>query len=136
MKSLDRLIYTITKGHKPNDTDIEALNNIIQYVNKENERQLKNHHLFAKLVTSILKNDILRNGGNYQVAVESLKSVCRIDLDVSLESFIMEINQLDIEKHLELYKGDLDQFVYPRYNVDKMKNRTKEIITNLIEDYG
>ena len=136
MKSLNRLIYTITKGNKPNDTDVQALNEIIKYVNQENERQLKNHHLFAKLVTSILKNDIIRNGGNYQLAVESLKSVCRIDLNVSLEGFIMEINQLDIEKHLELYKGDLDKFNYPRYNEDKMKDRTKEIIVNLIEDYG
>jgi len=135
-KQLDRLKYTFSKGHKINEKDFEALNNIILYVNQEKERQLKNHHLFAKLVTSILKNDIIRNGGNYQLAVESLKSVCRIDLDVSLESFIMEINQLDIEKHLELYKGDLDKFNYPRYNEDKMKERTKEIITNLIEDYG
>ena len=135
MKSLNRLIYTITKGNKPNDTDVQALNEIIQYVNQEKQRQLENNHLFAKLVTSVLRNDILRNGGNYQLAVESLKSVCRIDLEASLEGFIMEINQLDIEKHLELYKGDLDQFNYPRYNVDKMKERTKEIITNLIEDY-
>ena len=36
---------------------------------------------------------------------------------------ISEINQVDIEKHIKLYKEDLDTFEYPKYNEEKMKNR-------------
>lgn len=38
MKSINRLAYTISKGNKPNASDMEALNDIIDHVNKENEK--------------------------------------------------------------------------------------------------
>ena len=136
MKALQRLAYTINNKHTPNQKDAEALNDVIKYYNTERRELYNNQTLFAKLVISVLKNDIIRNGGNYQVVVESLKSVCRINLEASMGSMITEINQLDIEKHIELYKGDLEKFVYPRYNEVKMKDRVKDIITNLLEDYS
>ena len=37
MKAINRLAYTISNGNKPNATDVEALNQLIEYINKEKQ---------------------------------------------------------------------------------------------------
>ena len=60
-KQIDRLKFTFSKGNKPNATDFEALNGIIEYVNSEKERERNNNHLFAKIFLSQFKNDFIKN---------------------------------------------------------------------------
>ena len=133
-KDIDRLKYTFSKGNKINQNDIEALNGFIEYVNKEKERELNNHHLFAKLYVNAFKDILIRSEGNYQLASKSLLGVVRIDLNDHLDRLIIECNQIWLEK--EIKTNDSLNVEYPNYDKEQMKNRIVELISNLIEDFG
>lgn len=136
MKAINRLAYTISKGNKPNASDMEALNDIIDYVNKEKERELNNNRLFAKLYVNVFKNDLIRNNGDYKATVSSLKSTCRIDLNEQLNSLVIEANAIALQNDMKAFEDDISKFEYPKHDEAGMKNRLKEVIGNLIEDYS
>ena len=136
MKAINRLAYTISKGNKPNASDMEALNDIIDYVNKEKERELNNNRLFAKLYVNVFKNDLIRNNGDYKATVASLKSTCRIDLNEQLNSLVIEANAIALQNDMKAFEDDISKFEYPKHDEAGMKNRLKEVIGNLIEDYS
>lgn len=136
MKAINRLAYTISNGHKPNASDVEALNQLIDYVNKEKQRELNNNRLFAKLYVNVFKNDLIKNNGNYKATVDSLKSTCRIDLDEQLNGLVREANAIYLQNEMENYTKDISKFEYPKHDETKMKNRLKDLIGNLIEDYS
>ena len=136
MKAINRLAYTISNGNKPNASDVEALNQLIDYVNKEKQRELNNNRLFAKLYVNVFKNDLIKNNGNYKATVDSLKSTCRIGLDEQLDGLVREANAIHLQNEMENYTKDISKFEYPKHDETKMKNRLKDLIGNLIEDYS
>ena len=56
-EALKRLHFTISKGNKPNQLDIEALNQIIRDQKKQAEETTKEHYLFAKLYAVVLRSN-------------------------------------------------------------------------------
>ena len=136
MKSINRLAYTISKGNKPNASDMEALNEIIDYVNKEKERELRNNKLFAKLYVNAFKNSLINNNGNYKATVSTLKSVCRVGLEEQLDGMVREANAIDLQNNIKEFEDDISKFNYPKYDNEGMKNRMKETIGKLIEDFA
>ena len=56
-EALKRLHFTISKGNKPNQLDIEALNQIIRDQKKQAEETTKDHYLFAKLYAVVLRSN-------------------------------------------------------------------------------
>ena len=56
-EALKRLHFTISKGNKPNQLDIEALNQIIRDQKKQAEETTKYHYLFAKLYAVVLRSN-------------------------------------------------------------------------------
>lgn len=136
MKAINRLAYTISKGNKPNANDVKALNEIIEYVNKEKERELDNNMLFAKLYVNAFKNSLIKNEGNYKDIVSSLKSTCRISFEDQLDGLVREANAIHLEQEMKAFTKDISAFRYPKYNVEDMKNKFKLTIGNLIEDFA
>lgn len=136
MKAINRLAYTISNGNKPNATDAEALNELIDYVNKEKVRELNNNMLFAKLYVNTFKNDLIKNKGDYKNTVQSLKSTCRISFEDQLDGLVREANAIHLEQEAEAFNKDISTFQYPKYNIENMKNKFKELIGNLIEDFS
>ena len=136
MKAINRLAYTISNGNKPNATDVEALNELIDYVNKEKVRELNNNMLFAKLYVNAFKNDLIKNKGDYKNTVQSLKSTCRISFEDQLDGLVREANAIHLEQEAEAFTKDISTFQYPKYNIKNMKNKLKELIGNLIEDFS
>ena len=136
MKALNRLIYTITNQNKPNQADVDALNDVIRYYNKERERLIVNNKLYAKLFLNAFKGDIIKSNGNYQLSIDNLRSIAKISLNDQLDSLVRESNAIFLQNEIETYKGDISKFEYPKYDVEKMKQRIKDIIVNIIEDYN
>lgn len=56
-EALKRLSYTISNENKPNQTDKEALNQIIRDQKKQAEETTKEHYLFAKLYAVVLRSN-------------------------------------------------------------------------------
>jgi len=48
-KSMNRLAYTIAKGNKPNQTDVAAFNDIVEWINLAKEERLSRNHHFSKI---------------------------------------------------------------------------------------
>jgi hypothetical protein len=158
-KQIDRLKYTFTKGNKPNATDIEALNGIIKYVNSEKERELNNNHLFAKLFLSDFKNDFIKNEGNYQYNIDSLRMILKKPLETHYEDVFNEMNEIeyvkfakskgltfihpalcddeDREKQSELLKIHEKELIqhFAHFKKDEVYKRLNGLLNNIIEDY-
>ena len=100
-KQIDRLKYTFTKGNKPNQTDFEALNGFIKYVNDEQERKVANNHLFAKLFISVFKNDLIKSEGNYQYIIDSLRMAIALPLKDHYNELFEEMNSIELVKFAE-----------------------------------
>lgn len=50
IQAIKRLSFTISNGNKSNDVDVDALNIIIEWVNKEKEKRINENRYFGKLV--------------------------------------------------------------------------------------
>ena len=134
-RELKRLGYTISNQHKPNQTDADALNKLIDYVSEERSRLLNNYNLFARLFVIVFKNESIRNGGNYQKSLDNIRMHLKIDLESQIESFNREVNQLRLENQIEDGKS-IDEIKFISWTKEDTQNRIEELITNLIEDYG
>jgi hypothetical protein len=119
-----------------NSNDLKSLNKVIEYVNDQKKRELNNYHLFAKLYISTLKNELLRNGYNYQLITSVLQSTLKIDFEIQLDSLLLDISQHELQKDINSISEDelLENYKYPKFDMGKMKNRIIEIIQNYIED--
>ena len=60
--SVNRLSFTVSKSNKPNQTDMDALNTIIDTLNKNAKDTVQENRLFAKLYIIVLKDLALRYG--------------------------------------------------------------------------
>ncbi len=134
-KNLERLKYTISKGNKPNATDIQALNEIIIYVNKEKERQIKHHYLFSKLFINVFKGYIIHFKGNYQEAVKWTKMILRIDFNTTIDRFTDEMNHIRLEQQIEMNKN-IEDIDFIKWNSKQTKERLTELITDVIDDFN
>ena len=154
MKELKRLAYTIGNGNKPNETDIEALNGVIEYYNAERKRTLVNNELFAKLFIGVFKGDLVKSKGNYQLVLNTLKMILKIDLHSHYDSFHRNINQIEFKKLCD-YLGvpevitleddkkkdqiieenkELLSKVLNHYSKEKVFDRLNNLMIDLIED--
>jgi hypothetical protein len=158
-KQIDRLKYTFTKGNKPNATDIEALNNIIKYVNAEKERELKNNHLFAKLFLNDFKNDFIKNEGNYQYNIDMVRMVLKKPLESHYDNVWSEMNTIEYmifakskgltfthpaladeeenERQSELLKIHEKELIqhFAQFKKEEVYKRLNNLLNDLIEDY-
>ena len=124
-KQIDRLKFTFSKGNKPNATDFEALNGIIEYVNSEKERERNDNHLFAKIFLSQFKNDFIKNGGNYQYNIDMLRMTLKIPLESHYEEVYNEMNDVEFVKFAES-KGLT--FTHPALNSEEENEKQSDLI--------
>jgi hypothetical protein len=48
-QSINRLSYTIKNQNKPNKSDVNALNEVIKFINQTTKQEINDNELFAKL---------------------------------------------------------------------------------------
>jgi hypothetical protein len=84
--AIDRLAYTTSKGNKSNETDVIALNKIIDFVNNANEKVVNENHLFVKLYA-----DALIENFRYYNCIEMANKQLNKKLEQSIETKIMKL---------------------------------------------
>lgn len=94
LKAMNRLSYTVSNGHKCNDTDVDALNFVIDWVNKEKEERLCRNHHFAKLAMYIYNHLLIHYKGDNKFA----------------EKEIMHILEVPLEHHYQRFKSLMDMY--------------------------
>lgn len=99
-EALKRLHFTISKGNKPNQLDIEALNQIIRDQKKQAEKTTKEHYLFAKLYAFVLRVNTEFHGD----VVKANKDVNKIlddPLEYHLERLLSVLKHQNISNYFE-----------------------------------
>jgi hypothetical protein len=82
--AINRLGYTISKQNKPNATDADALNSIIDFINLSNKEVIKENELLAKMYCFVLK-EFLYHYKNVNFAAKQMnKDILSKSLDYHL----------------------------------------------------
>ena len=142
-----------SKAFTPNENDIEAVNTLLTWINKEKENSLYKNELFAKLFIYFLNNRIEKY--NYDknchpdefegyisfLDTEPEKDLCRI-LDLPLESFYVaffdKINK-DWRDYLinKLKKNqDIKNEPLEKYTLDRVKLELNHKITEALNRFS
>jgi hypothetical protein len=100
-EAINRLGYTISKQNKPNSTDADALNSIIEFVNLSNKQVIKDNELLAKMYCFVLK-DFLFYYKNVNFAAKQInKDILSKPLDYHLECLKINLDTNELTNFLE-----------------------------------
>lgn len=120
MKTSDafkRLSFTLSKRNKPNDTDIEAFNKIIEDYNKIASENTKEHYLFAKLYAVILRvNSEYR--GDVSEANKDINKILSEPLEFHLQRLLMILKHQNLTNYFnskQIYDPLLNKENFERY---------------------
>lgn len=100
-KALNRLTYTLTKGNKPNESDVTAFNEVLLYLNKQESEVVNNNKLFAKLYILFL-TQTLRHYDTNIFSLNLVNSDLHSKLDKNLDLFYTAFHNDLINRQLEL----------------------------------
>jgi len=100
-EAINRLGYTISKQNKPNSTDADALNSIIEFVNISNKQVIKDNELLAKMYCFVLK-DFLFYYKNVNFAAKQInKDILSKPLQYHLECLKINLDTNELTNFLE-----------------------------------
>lgn len=107
--ALKRLHFTISKGNKPNQTDIECFNEIIEFFEMTTQKAVRDNLLFAKLYTFLL-----REFTNYYTDIDfANKEINRLlskPLESQINFLVMQLKDMEYRNYFNR-KGILDPFL-------------------------
>lgn len=87
-KALDRLEYTIAKGNKPNNNDVNAFNDIVRWNNLIEAKTVFNNKLFAKLYILFLTKTLRYYNSNiFNLTNINLDLHRKLDTDLDMFYF-------------------------------------------------
>lgn len=116
-EAFKRLVFTIGKKNKPNETDIEALNKIIDDYNKIASENTKEHYLFAKLYAVILMVNSEFHGDVSQ-ANKDINKILSEPLEFHLQRLLIFLKQQNLNNYFnskDIYDPLLNIESYDRY---------------------
>ena len=117
--AIQRLSYTISNAHKPNETDKLALNKIIQDLNKSAKETTHEHILFAKLYAVLLREFSIHYN-NIDFANDMINKELATNLTYHLELLRLEFCRISLNDFFRS-KGVVDPLL-KKDNFDKYKH--------------
>jgi hypothetical protein len=99
-EAIQRLSFTVSKQNKPNTTDAEALNKILEYVNATIKKEVNENELFAKLYVYSLINETVFYKGDIDLAQKRINEILGKSLYSLYESHRDNFNALSFNNYL------------------------------------
>lgn len=105
-QSVNRLIWRFTdsnslkNGFKPNQTDVDALNSILEFINKTNETTVQENRIFAKMYISYFCLQ-LRVTQDFDLAQKKTNHVLNTPLTTLYELLRVEANTCEIRNFFQ-----------------------------------
>lgn len=97
-ESIKRIRFTISKGNKPNETDIEAFNNICVHLQKSQEKTIQDNLLFAKLYTYVLQK-MTENYNDVNFANKRLNALLSEPMDIRIEMLLVQLKFTEVHQN-------------------------------------
>ena len=129
--AINRLSYTVSKQNKPNQTDVLALNQLINYVNKTDKEIVQDNAMFGKLYTFAL-SEFLKHYTDIDFANKQLNKELTAPIEYHLAQFQQRLKDLEVHKLLK-EKGIVDPFIIGK-SIDEIKlriSKNKTIFQNI-----
>ena len=138
-RSLEKLIFRFTKSIKnddgtkrqnikpfyPNQSDIDALKNIISWISEQKLQSISNNRIFAKLFIDQMQHEIWRTS-SYDLAVELMQRKLEISLDDYYKSFQTEMMMFNFDQAWIVLEGTESLNYEKGVSVSKRKENAKE----------
>lgn len=131
-EAIRRLAYTISKEHKPNETDKLALNTIITFINKSDEQVIQEHALFAKLYIFVLKGFLVHYNYDIDFASKQLHRELMTPLNCHIEELTNYLKTGEMSRFFE-EKGIVSSY-YRGKNFEEQEEfnkRNKELLDSV-----
>ena len=137
-EALKRLHFTISKGNKPNNIDIEALKQIIRHQKKQAEETTKEHYLIVLMET---KEEIAAYDLGFEFDAASYSELAVQSLEGGLDGYevltknpkVESVNGMDCVK--SEMRGNLGSVnVFYKLGVFEGKNAFYQVLTWTIEE--
>lgn len=142
--AIERLSYTISKGHKPNESDKIALNKVIHDLNANAKETVNEHYLFAKLYAVILRVNT-EGHGDVIKANRDINKILSEPLDYHLERLLLVLKMQNVQNFFE-HKNIFDPLLnmenfetyknlFPEINAESMKIAYDAWTTETLENH-
>lgn len=98
--AIKRLGFTISKQNKPNATDVDALNAIIDFINNTSKTEVQENRLFAKLyiMNFITQMRLVRD---FNLAQSNVNKILKMPIEGLYNEFRKEANVLEIKNYFD-----------------------------------
>lgn len=116
-QAIERLSFTISKENKPNQTDKDALNQVIKDLNKQAEENVKEHYLFAKLYAVMLRVNTEFHG-DISLANKDINEILATPLHVQLHKLLVLLKRQNLSNYFkskDIYDPLLNKENYETY---------------------
>ena len=137
--ALQRLGFTISKQNKPNATDAEAFNAIVDFVNNSNKTEVQENLLLAKMYAFVLK-EFTRNYNNVDFASKQInKDILDKPLEYHLRILQMELQFCELNNYLKGLNlsptwGENQNIDGIIANIESNKEKFKQVKINEIKE--
>jgi len=117
--AVSRCKFTIANGNKPNQTDIEAYNMILDFLHKTQEKTIHDNLLFAKLYSFLLEQLVMRyNDVNF--AQKEINKILSEPIQLRVQLLTMQLQQMEVtqvfaDPILEGKNGEELKEIFKRY---------------------
>jgi len=124
-KSIERLVYTISKQNKPNNNDAEALNNIILFYNEVTGAEIQKNILFAKLYIFLYSN-FIKSYQSDDIAQSKIHEVLDTDIDVLFLQLKDDLNTLEMTDFFKRQGVENENIIASENKINEIKELNKE----------
>jgi len=94
-EAFSRLGFTISKQNKPNQSDADALNSILEYYKKSEEKTIQENLLFAKLYAFLLK-EFTMHYNNVDEANKQINKILSEPMDFRIEMLLTQLKLSEV----------------------------------------
>ncbi|MFL1896828.1 hypothetical protein ACJRPK_14065 [Aquimarina sp. 2-A2] len=140
-QSISRLIYKFSKAIKNDDgtkrknvkpiyvdqNDLDALKNIVKWVNDQKKESISQQRMFAKIFIKKLEFEIWRTS-SYEMALEKIQSELSVSLESHYKSFRNEMMMFNFDMACQMVGVPADLDFKKGITVDERKSHAKEVL--------
>jgi hypothetical protein len=130
-EAIKRLRFTIAKQNKPNQTDAEALNEVLKLLEFEQNKTFQDNLLFAKIYAFML-SELTNHYCDVDFANKEINAVLKAPIELIIENLVQSLKRMEMQNYFQ-QKKILDPFLKTKtaIELEKIHERYKDKIPQL-----
>lgn len=96
-KAIGQFTYRLQNGrYEPNQSDVEALTFIVDWINREKTREITDNVLFAKLFCRVFAQEVDYYKGDFKLAQKTMHEYLKQPIEFYYDKFIKDIDKTSL----------------------------------------